>query len=1214
MKRILGFVLSIALVLGMGFQATNTLTQSAKKHETKLKDFGVSNSELKEIASSKTAEAAASKTNALKGNDYEAAVHKVLDKYYKNGDAKNIKAYEAKLNNKGKAIAKDYKDAALERANDSKLKYEPCATILTFGADKTKSEIKKVVADQYGECEYIHKCTDGSYLTKVNTIGLKADKAAEAYDKYTQINTSEKNGKLQQTAEAWDMVNDPYRYNEYYLQHLNVGEAWSYINSRQHSKVKVCVIDGTGIDINDNNDLKNVSNKSQSIMYNENGTTYPMTSNSTYINTSNMHMVNGCGLIAAQSNNNSQIAGVAAGTDNSIVDLVSVGIPLYVDKMAVGIDYANSIGVKVVNLSLFHEGTYDAEEQAINRFTNNGGTVVAGAGNNGADLNGYPSDYGNVISIIATNEDKTKRGTSNFGWECDFCAPGTSIVAPGGRDETWVTNGTSMASPIAAGAVAMMYSVNPSLNKTQVHNILRETAQDLGDSGRDYYYAYGLINAGAAVKKAGGASNVQTQAPTQAPQTQAPTTLKQIDPNTASYKLVDGTTDIYYSEGSAATIVNVQNPGWKEGNYSGDGVYFHVPAGISQIKVNDGAGAHIEGAGGLVFLSALKTGVNKVYVEYAGGNTTFYIKNNRAAQTQAPTTTKTQVNDGTQLLKNINFNGADNWNDYSVNGATFNNNGNGSVTVNIPAYSSGESWHTQLIQSPLSLDSSKYYVVTYTVNSQNARKYQLLVQTTDYSAYAVNTTTQVSSGETKLVKAVFKPDRTGEYLFGVMMGYVDGYNSQATTATISNVSLKVYNTEEAARNAANNIAEPTTVAPTTKAPTTAAPTTKVPTTAAPTTKAPTTVAPTTKAQATQGQATEENPGDIVTHNWGDQFTETQTSSKVIETTKKDDYIFDFDPSTLTYETAKCDGGEDLHFSVYKPVTGLVSFYENAGNTFSMMFTGELGKATSVSVNGGEPEEGVVTESATGVVRINPTRLDDNAYNVVEVTFAGSEKLIFVVREGNPETPQVNTTVAQTTTVESTTAAPTTAQQTTTQTTTAQQTTLKTTTAQVTTAQQTTKQATTAQPTTKQTTTAQQTTKHTALQTTQAKTTAEVTTSKQNVISTVAPSESTAKQVNLQVKIKKATKKKSAKKLTIKIKKTVDAKGYYVMVYKTKKNAKKNKKAIFKKYIKKNKATLVIKSKKLANKKVLFVRVKAYIKVNDEVVFGKPSKIKKVKIK
>ena len=98
------------------------------------------------------------------------------------------------------------------------------------------------------------------------------------------------------------------------------------------------------------------------------------------------------------------------------------------------------------------------------------------------------------------------------------------------------------------------------------------------------------------------------------------------------------------------------------------------------------------------------------------------------------------------------------------------------------------------------------------------------------------------------------------------------------------------------------------------------------------------------------------------------------------------------------------------------------------------------------------------------------------------------------------------------------------------------------------------------------------------------------------------------------KIKKVYKKKrSAKKLKVKLKKVKGAKGYQVAVYKSKKKAKKNKKALVKKCTKKLKVTL--KSKKLKKKKKLYVRARAYVLNTSGIkVFGKWSAIKKGKTK
>ncbi|MCI9126266.1 MAG: hypothetical protein HFG28_03610 [Eubacterium sp.] len=96
-------------------------------------------------------------------------------------------------------------------------------------------------------------------------------------------------------------------------------------------------------------------------------------------------------------------------------------------------------------------------------------------------------------------------------------------------------------------------------------------------------------------------------------------------------------------------------------------------------------------------------------------------------------------------------------------------------------------------------------------------------------------------------------------------------------------------------------------------------------------------------------------------------------------------------------------------------------------------------------------------------------------------------------------------------------------------------------------------------------------------------------------------------------IKKITaKKKATKKVKLLLKKIRGAKGYQVAIYKTKKNAAKNKKAIVKKFVKKTRAT--VSSKKLKNKKTLYVKVRAYKLNGKKKIYGKWSKAKKVKIK
>jgi len=68
--------------------------------------------------------------------------------------------------------------------------------------------------------------------------------------------------------------------------------------------------------------------------------------------------------------------------------------------------------------------------------------------------------------------------------------------------------GTSSAAPLAAGIDALVLSVNPSLTRMQVRDILRATAKKIDSPGGDYrdgyslQYGYGRLNAHEAVRSA----------------------------------------------------------------------------------------------------------------------------------------------------------------------------------------------------------------------------------------------------------------------------------------------------------------------------------------------------------------------------------------------------------------------------------------------------------------------------------------------------------------------------------------------------------------------------------------------------------------------------------------------------------------------------------------------------------------------------------------
>jgi len=97
--------------------------------------------------------------------------------------------------------------------------------------------------------------------------------------------------------------------------------------------------------------------------------------------------------------------------------------------------------------------------------------------------------------VAATDQNDERARWSSTGDALELSAPGVDIISTlpgGGYGEK---SGTSMASPHVAGTAALAMVSYPSWTNEQVGEQLRNTADDLGATGWDSKYGYGLVDA-----------------------------------------------------------------------------------------------------------------------------------------------------------------------------------------------------------------------------------------------------------------------------------------------------------------------------------------------------------------------------------------------------------------------------------------------------------------------------------------------------------------------------------------------------------------------------------------------------------------------------------------------------------------------------------------------------------------------------------------------
>jgi subtilisin family serine protease len=249
------------------------------------------------------------------------------------------------------------------------------------------------------------------------------------------------------------------------------------------------------------------------------------------------------GIAAAVANNSLGVAGIAAGCKIMPLKAANAAGTMYFSYINNAIYYAADMGAKVISMSLGASSQDAANQTACTYAWNKGAVVLAATGNENNSVISYPAANANVVGVgAASNCGDRKRSSSNSsevnpgvytdpnGYTCDGerwwgsnygsttkdAANAVDVIAPTILPTTdrvgsngYVTgdyelyfNGTSCATPYAAGVSALIFSKNPTWTAQQVRNQLCNTAQDIVSvesiSGWDRYTGYGMVDAAAA--------------------------------------------------------------------------------------------------------------------------------------------------------------------------------------------------------------------------------------------------------------------------------------------------------------------------------------------------------------------------------------------------------------------------------------------------------------------------------------------------------------------------------------------------------------------------------------------------------------------------------------------------------------------------------------------------------------------------------------------
>ncbi len=326
---------------------------------------------------------------------------------------------------------------------------------------------------------------------------MSVEEAVEFYSEVPGVAFAQPNYiyELEEPKLQGEAVNDARYYEQWYLDSLNMEQAWSLMETVPCKKVRVAVID-SGIDLY-HADLN--ANVNAALCVNSVTTNYPRISSDYSVNGHGTHVA---GIIGAVTGNGRGIAGIS----NNYAEIIAIqshdGRNMLSSYVVNAIQFATEQDADIINMSMGMNQEDRLLKAAMENAYNRGILIVCSAGNDGTDRKHYPSAYSSAIGVIATGESGAKRSDASYGTDNFISAPGDRILSTLPNGGYGYMGGSSMSAGVVSGVAAAVWAVNPSLSVEDVKNILAKTATDTYSPGFDAYSGWGIVAADKAVERA----------------------------------------------------------------------------------------------------------------------------------------------------------------------------------------------------------------------------------------------------------------------------------------------------------------------------------------------------------------------------------------------------------------------------------------------------------------------------------------------------------------------------------------------------------------------------------------------------------------------------------------------------------------------------------------------------------------------------------------